>query len=175
MTSRLGVSRRRVLKGAGGLVATAFPASASARPAIQTASRAAVFAQAETRALRRRHRPARALHGRGARSAVCRRRSRAKRKHRILDTLGAMVSGARPHAGRDGDPLRARAGRHAEASVLTTDIRTSAVNAALANGMFAPRRRDRRFRAGHQGASRLRRRARRARDGRARRPIGHRS
>ena len=36
-----------------------------------------------------------------------------------------------------------------------------------------PCRRDRRFRAGHKGASRLRRRARGARDGRARGPIGN--
>jgi 2-methylcitrate dehydratase PrpD len=46
-------------------------------------------------------------------------------RHRMLDTLGAMVSGARL---RPGTP---------EATVLTTGFRTTAVNAALANGMFA--------------------------------------
>jgi 2-methylcitrate dehydratase PrpD len=58
-------------------------------------------------------------------------------RHRILDTLAAMVSGARLKPG--GMAIRyARAqGGAAEASVVTTDIRTSAVNAALANGMFA--------------------------------------
>ena len=59
-------------------------------------------------------------------------------KHRILDTLGAMVSGARisrPVKWRSGTSESTR--RNAEASVLTTDIKTSAVNAALANGMFA--------------------------------------
>ena len=40
-------------------------------------------------------------------------------------------------AGRNGDPFVRAQGGVAEASVLTTDIRTSAVNAALANGMFA--------------------------------------
>jgi 2-methylcitrate dehydratase PrpD len=57
-------------------------------------------------------------------------------KHRILDTLGAMVSGARLKAGEMAILYVRAQGGVPEASVLTTDIRTSAVNAALANGMF---------------------------------------
>src|SRR6266704_1780845 len=58
-------------------------------------------------------------------------------KHRILDTLAAMVSGSHLQAGEMAIRYARAQGGVAEASVLTTDIRTSAVNAALANGMFA--------------------------------------
>jgi len=58
-------------------------------------------------------------------------------KHRILDTLAAMVSGAHLQAGEMAIAFARAQGGVAEATVLTTDIRTSAVNAALANGMFA--------------------------------------
>lgn len=57
-------------------------------------------------------------------------------KHRILDTLGAIVSGARLKPGEVTiDYVRGQAGVP-EASVATTDIMTSAVNAAFANAMF---------------------------------------
>jgi len=58
-------------------------------------------------------------------------------KHRILDTLAAIVSGARLKPGDTAIRYVRAQGGSAEASVLTTNIRTSAVNAALANGMFA--------------------------------------
>ena len=58
-------------------------------------------------------------------------------KHRILDTLAAMVSGSHLQAGEMAIAFARAQGGVAEATVLTTDIRTSAVNAALANGMFA--------------------------------------
>ena len=58
-------------------------------------------------------------------------------KHRILDTIGAMVSGAVLPPGVMATRYVRAQGGTAEASVLTTDIRTTAVNAALANGMFA--------------------------------------
>jgi 2-methylcitrate dehydratase PrpD len=57
-------------------------------------------------------------------------------KHRIVDTLAAMVSGARLKPGEMAIRYVRGQGGVPEASVLTTDIRTSAVNAALANGMF---------------------------------------
>lgn len=57
-------------------------------------------------------------------------------KHRILDTLGAMVSGARLKPGELTIQYIRRQGGVPEASVLATDLKTSAVNAALANGMF---------------------------------------
>jgi 2-methylcitrate dehydratase PrpD len=58
-------------------------------------------------------------------------------KHRILDTLAAMVSGSHLQAGEMAIRFARAQGGVAEATVLTTNIRTSAVNAALANGMFA--------------------------------------
>jgi len=57
-------------------------------------------------------------------------------KHRILDTLGAIVSGARLKPGEMAIRYIREQGGVAQASVLTTNIKTSAVNAALANGMF---------------------------------------
>jgi 2-methylcitrate dehydratase PrpD len=58
-------------------------------------------------------------------------------KHRILDTLAAMVSGSRLRAGEMAIAFARAQGGVAEATVLATDVRTSAVNAALANGMLA--------------------------------------
>lgn len=58
-------------------------------------------------------------------------------KHRILDTLAAMVSGAHLKPGEMAIRYARSQGGVAEATVVTTDIRTSAVNAALVNGMFA--------------------------------------
>jgi 2-methylcitrate dehydratase PrpD len=58
-------------------------------------------------------------------------------KHRILDTLGAMVSGARMKPGEMAIRYVRGQGGVPEACVITTDIMTSAVNAALVHGMFA--------------------------------------
>jgi len=58
-------------------------------------------------------------------------------RHRILDTLAAMVSGARLKAGEMAIRYARAQGGVAEATVVATDLRTTAVNAALANGMFA--------------------------------------
>ncbi len=57
-------------------------------------------------------------------------------KHRILDSLAAVISGARLKPGEMTIKYISLQGGAPEASVLATDIRTSAVNAALANGMF---------------------------------------
>jgi 2-methylcitrate dehydratase PrpD len=57
-------------------------------------------------------------------------------KHRILDSLGAIASGARLKAGELVIRYVRLQGGLPEASVLATDLKTSAVNAALANGMF---------------------------------------
>jgi 2-methylcitrate dehydratase PrpD len=57
-------------------------------------------------------------------------------RHRILDTLGAIVSGAQMKPGEAAIRYVQAQGGTPEASVLTTSIKTSAVNAALANGMF---------------------------------------
>src|SRR5262245_27003769 len=58
-------------------------------------------------------------------------------KHRILDTLAAIVSGARLKPGEMAIRYVRAQGGTAEASIPTTDIKTSAANAALAAGMFA--------------------------------------
>ena len=58
-------------------------------------------------------------------------------KHRILDTLGAMVSGAHLKPGEMAIKYIRAQGGVPEASILTTDIKTSAVNAAMANAMLA--------------------------------------
>ena len=58
-------------------------------------------------------------------------------RHRILDSLAAMVSGAHLKPGEMAIKFARAQGGVAEAGVVTTDIRTSAINAALANAMFA--------------------------------------
>jgi 2-methylcitrate dehydratase PrpD len=57
-------------------------------------------------------------------------------RHRILDTIAAMVSGARLTPGEAAIRFARAQGGVAEASILTTSIRTSAINAAMVNGMF---------------------------------------
>lgn len=58
-------------------------------------------------------------------------------KHRVLDSLAAIVSGSRLKPGEMAVRYVRAQGGVPEASVFTTDFRTSAVNAALANAMFA--------------------------------------
>ena len=57
-------------------------------------------------------------------------------KHRILDSLAAVVSGARLKPGEMAIRYARLQGGMPESSILATDLRTSAVNAALVNGMF---------------------------------------
>ena len=52
-------------------------------------------------------------------------------KHRVLDALGAMVSGSRLRPGELAIRFVRGQGGVPEASVLATDIKTSAINAAL--------------------------------------------
>ncbi len=122
------ITRRRTLQGAGGLLAAAtLPSPSVAQNTVPTAPAA------------RPRRPD--LTGRLARYMVAARdldlppRVVLAAKHRLLDTLGAIVSGARLKPGEVAiDYVRQQAGIP-EASVITTDIMTSAVNAALANAM----------------------------------------
>jgi 2-methylcitrate dehydratase PrpD len=58
-------------------------------------------------------------------------------KHRILDTLGAIVSGARLKPGESAIRYVKLLGGTPEASVPVAGMKTSAVNAALVAGMFA--------------------------------------
>src|SRR5215212_5409333 len=57
-------------------------------------------------------------------------------RHRILDTIAAMVSGARLKPGEMAIKFARAQGGAPEATVVTTDIKTNAVNAALVNAMF---------------------------------------
>ncbi len=56
-------------------------------------------------------------------------------KHHLLDTLAAMLSGSRLLPGRRAIAFAATQGGVAEATVIGTSLVTSAINAALANGM----------------------------------------
>ena len=58
-------------------------------------------------------------------------------KHHILDTLAAMVSGSQLKPGRLAVAFAEQQGGPPEAQVVTSRIRISAINAALANGMLA--------------------------------------
>src|SRR5215468_6189798 len=60
-----------------------------------------------------------------------------KARHHILDTLAAMVSGTGLKPGQLAIGYAQAQGGPPEASVVGTRLRTSAVNAALANGMLA--------------------------------------
>lgn len=60
-----------------------------------------------------------------------------KSKHHILDTLAAMVSGSRLKPGELAIAYVRNQGGKAEALVAASGVMTSAVNAALANGMLA--------------------------------------
>ena len=60
-----------------------------------------------------------------------------KARHHILDTLSAMVSGTGLKPGRLAISYAQAQGGRPEASVVGTRLRTTAVNAALANGMLA--------------------------------------
>src|SRR6188768_3091937 len=121
------ISRRRTLQVTGVMVAAASlprwafgqqgPQDSRARAADLTGRLARYMAEATTRAL-----PARV---------------ELAAKHRILDTLSAIVSGARLKPGELTIEYVRALGGTAEACVATTSIVTTAVNAAFANGMFA--------------------------------------
>ena len=119
--------RRRILQGLSGLMAAAvLPPAAAARALVQEGAA-----------------PATGVTGKLARYMVAARDGELPPavlqavKHRILDTLAAIVSGARLKPGEMAIRYVRAQGGAAEASVPTTNIRTSAINAALAAGMFA--------------------------------------
>ena len=60
-----------------------------------------------------------------------------KARHHVLDTFAAMVSGTTLHPGGIAISYVEALGGAAEASVVGTRLRTSTINAALANGMLA--------------------------------------
>jgi 2-methylcitrate dehydratase PrpD len=130
---RFTLTRRRLLQGTGGLIAaSALPASGTMAPGLPVSQAPAKASAAVTGD----------LGGQLARYLVTARdRSLPPKvlldtKHRVLDAIGAMVSGARLRPGELAIRFARSQGGVAEASVLTTDFKTSAINAALVNGMF---------------------------------------
>ena len=119
------MQRRHILQGLGGLVA------------------AAALPEHAAKALAQERAPAADITGKVARYMVSARDRELPpgvveaAKHRILDTLAAIVSGARLKPGEMAIRYVQTQGGATEASIPTTNIRTSAINAALAAGMFA--------------------------------------
>ena len=115
-----------MLQGAGGLLAAAaFPMAVAPARAAQETPRAAAD-----------------ITGRLARYMV-EARSRTlpavvlrEAKHRILDTLGAIVSGSHLTPGEMAIKFIRTQGGTPEASIFSTNIKTSAINVALVHGMF---------------------------------------
>ena len=60
-----------------------------------------------------------------------------KTKHHVLDTLAAMVSGSRLKPGELATAFARSQGGTPESTVVGSDVVTTAVNAAMANGMLA--------------------------------------
>ena len=60
-----------------------------------------------------------------------------KTKHHVLDTLAAMISGSRLEPGKYALKFARSQGGKAEATVIGSKLVTSAINAALTNGMHA--------------------------------------
>jgi 2-methylcitrate dehydratase PrpD len=121
------ISRRRMLLGAGGTIAAAtlMPASNSvAQPHGPRLPRSANLTGRLAQYMVQ------------ARDMVLPDRVALAAKHRTLDTLGAIVSGAKLLPGEAAINYVREQGGIPEASVATTNIMTSAVNAALANAMF---------------------------------------
>jgi 2-methylcitrate dehydratase PrpD len=125
MTNETTTSRRRVLQGAGGLFAAAALPIGDALATAQTAAarRTDVTARLAKYMVEARDRN---LPADVAREA----------KHRIIDTLAAIISGSHLAPGEATIKFIRTQGGTPEASVMATNIRTTAINAAFANGMF---------------------------------------
>jgi len=129
-----GLTRRRMLQGAGGVIAAAtLPTEqmmSAALPLRQEAPKSSATAATD-------------LTGQLARYMVeARERTlppnvALEGKRHILDTLGAMVSGSRLKPGEMAIAYVRAQGGVPESSVICTNIKTSATNAALANAMCA--------------------------------------
>lgn len=115
--NRLVPTRRRLLQAAGAMVVSSFLPARSFAANDLTGRLAAYMVASRDRAL-----PERVL---------------LDAKHRILDTVAAMVSGSALRPGVMATRFIRHQGGTPEASILASDIRTSAINAALINGMLA--------------------------------------
>jgi 2-methylcitrate dehydratase PrpD len=122
--------RRRILQGLGGSVVAAAlprPAAAAARQTEAARQTPPAAAGITTRL---------AAHVAGARAHVLPAEVVRDATDRILDTIGAIVSGARLKPGELAARFVRQQGGTPEATVCASGLRTSAINAALANGMF---------------------------------------
>ncbi len=115
---RLVLTRRRLLQAAGATVASCLLPAGRSFAADDLTGRLAVYMVAS----RDRALPDRVL---------------LDAKHRILDTVAAMVSGSALPPGVMATRFIRSQGGVPETSVLASNIRTSAINAALINGMLA--------------------------------------
>jgi len=132
--SSSGISRRRILQGAGSaFAAAAIPAerltSASMPPRQESLKPGASAATDLTGELAR--------YMVEARDRALPPNVTLEAKHHILDTLGAMVSGSRLKGGEMAIAYIRAQGGVPEASVICSNIKTSMTNAALANAMCA--------------------------------------
>lgn len=120
MRARIAPTRRHLLRGAGGvLAAAALPArAAEAQDVADVTGRLARYMVA-------------------ARGQPLPPEVLLAAKHRILDTLAAMVSGARMKPGAMALAYVRGLGGTEQAGVIASGFRTTTVNAALANAMFA--------------------------------------
>jgi 2-methylcitrate dehydratase PrpD len=128
-------SRRRMLQGAGGALAiAALPAerlaAAAALPSFQDSSKPSTAPVTDFTGELARYMA-------GARDRALPPSVALEAKHHILDTLGAMISGSRLKPGEMAIAYARAQGGAPEASLVGTSVKTSAVNAALANGMCA--------------------------------------
>ena len=141
------ITRRRLLQGAGGLIAAStLPASGAMSTATRAASAFVGGPAAElpvAQAAKTSPTAVPDLTGQLARYMVAARESSLPpkalldAKHRVLDALSAMISGSRLRPGELAIRFARAQGGVPESTVFATDIRTSAINAALVNGMFA--------------------------------------
>lgn len=122
-------NRRRVLQ-AGGALAALAAAPLRAADMAAPAAQAGKAAQTDVTARLARYMVA-------ARDTALPEAVQTATKHRILDTLGAMVSGARMRPGEMAVKYVRSLGGEPQASVIAASFRTTAINAALANAMCA--------------------------------------
>ncbi len=131
-SSPAGLTRRRMLQGAGGVIAAeAFPMkrlTSAALPLRQESPKSAATATTDLTGQLARYMVE-------ARDRTLPANVALEGKHHILDTLGAMVSGSRLKPGEMAIAYVRAQGGTPESSVIGTSIKTSAINAALANGM----------------------------------------
>lgn len=123
-------TRRNLLQGAGvALAATMFPGRVSGADAPPTSAKGSGAAADLTGELAR--------YMVAARQQNLSPKVMQDGKHRVVDALAAIVSGSALRPGQAAIRFIRTQGGVQESSVLGTDLRTSAINAALVNGMLA--------------------------------------